>query len=710
MNKRPGWRLARSLITTISVFALIPIGALIYLGSGHFGASDTSTGTNTILLLARISAVVSVVALIVTTMLVRDQIRRSLKPLRAFENAIKRLSRGEYAHRLKVDPGNEFSRLFQRFNLMTNQLESSVRSSQSVADIDRLILSSADLETVLLKVLLTARMSTVEIDLVLRLDMNTTSLSKYHLNKRSLHEEPIHQLNISEDTLKDVAGYHEIAQRVCGDDIKACLPIAAESTITGVLVARARRPLEASESKQLTDLADRLSVAFTNIKRSETLYQKAHFDDLTGLINRHAFEDKLREQISRSWRGEQGALLFIDLDGFKKVNDTEGHKAGDRLLIEISGRLKISLREVDTIARLGGDEFAVIVPGCESEKSVSQLCERLIASMIKPIVVDRMEHTVGASIGVAMFPDDGQTVEELVMKADSAMYRAKETGRARFEFFDDTLNEANRHRVMVESRLRGALKRGELNLHFQPKLRLEDHRIDSAEALLRWTDDELGVVSPDIFVPIAEETNLVHDFTAVQVEHTANLFAAADAAGVKLEHIALNASTKQLMTDGYAMTLLSQLDRRGLPHRCIEIEVTESVFAEDTRTAIRELEILQSAGIRVALDDFGTGFSSLNMLRELPLDVVKIDRSFVTELETSDQARILVQHLISIATTLGKEVVAEGVETEIQLQHLREANCHYVQGYLVAKAKPIEEFLQMVGDWQSGKTALVLVN
>jgi predicted signal transduction protein with EAL and GGDEF domain len=330
--------------------------------------------------------------------------------------------------------------------------------------------------------------------------------------------------------------------------------------------------------------------------------------------------------------------------------------------------------------------------------------------MIKPIVVDRMEHTVGASIGVAMFPDDGQSVEELVMKADSAMYRAKETGRARFEFFDDNLNEANRHRVMVESRLRGALKRGELSLHFQPKLRLEDHRIDSAEALLRWTDDELGVVSPDIFVAIAEETNLVHDFTAVQVEHTANLFAAADTAGVILENIALNASTKQLMTDGYAMTLLSQLDRRGLPHHCIEIEVTESVFAEDTRTAIRELEILQSAGIRVALDDFGTGFSSLNMLRELPLDVVKIDRSFITELETSDQARILVQHLISIATTLGKEVVAEGVETEIQLQYLREANCHYVQGYLVAKAKPTKQFLQMIGDWQSGKESLVLVN
>jgi len=704
MAKRPGRRLLRTLLTAVILLLLIPVGALSYL-SLH---AEVDGALNNVSQFTLAALGITLIAAVLTLPYLSGTIRYSLRPLLALEDAIKRLARGEYAHRLKADRAEEFADLFHAFNQMTGQLELSMRSSQSVADIDRLILSSADLETVLQKVLLTARMSTVEIDLVLRRDMTSKSLSSFRLEHGRLKEQPITLLEISDDTLKDVEGYHQIATKVCGDDIQACLPIAAESNITGVLIARARRSLEASESKQLTDLADRLSVAFTNIKRSETLYQKAHFDDLTGLINRHAFEDKLREQISRSRRGEPGALLFIDLDGFKKVNDTEGHKAGDRLLIEISERLQTTLREVDTIARLGGDEFAVIVPGCENEKAVSRLCERLIRAMRKPIVVDRMEHTVGASIGVALFPDDGSSVEELVMKADSAMYRAKETGRARFEFFDDNLNEANRHRVLVESRLRGALKRNELNLYFQPKLKLEDHSIDSAEALLRWTDKELGVVSPADFVPIAEETNLVHEFARVQVDHTADLVFAAKAAGVRLEHIAINASTKQLMTDGFAMSLLSQLDRRNLPHPFIEIEVTESVFAEDTSTAVRELEILQGAGIRIALDDFGTGFSSLNMLRELPLDVVKIDRSFVTELETSDQARVLVQHLISIATTLGKEVVAEGVETEIQLQHLREANCHYVQGYLVSKAQPSQGFLELVSNWQSGVETLQL--
>lgn len=698
MTDRPWRRLTRGMMITVCVFGLIPIGALVYIGHFHPDASSSPE----IVKIAQTGAVISILSLFAAVFFLADLTKRTLTPLSAFADAIKRLSRGDYSHRLRIAPKLAFSDLFNRFNQMTNQLESSVRSSQSVADIDRLILSAADLETVLRKVLLSARMTTVEIDLVLRRDMSTTALSKYQLERRQLKEAKLSALHLSEDALKDLEGYHRIAKQVCGEDIQTCLPIAAEGKINGVLVARAQRPLATSETKQLNDLADRLSVAFTNIKRSETLFQKAHFDDLTGLINRHAFEDKLKEQISRAWRGEQGALLFIDLDGFKKVNDTEGHKAGDRLLIEIAARLKQTLRDVDTISRLGGDEFAVIVPGCESEKSVSKLCERLISSMTRPIIVDRMEHTIGASIGVAMFPDDGQSVEELVMKADSAMYRAKETGRARFEFFDDALNEANRHRVMVESRLRGALKRGDLDLHFQPKLKLDSNTIESAEALLRWTDDELGEVSPSVFVPIAEETNLVHEFTAVQVHHTADLIASADALGIKLDHIAVNASTRQLMTDGYAMSLLSQLDRRSLPHSCIEVEITESVFAEDTRTAIRELEILQAAGIRVALDDFGTGFSSLNMLRELPLDVVKIDRSFITEVETSDQARILMQHLISIATTLGKEVVAEGVETEVQLQHLKDANCHYVQGYLVSKAKPAADFLALLSDWQHG--------
>ncbi len=697
MASNPGNQLERRLLTLLAVTTLVPLAALAYL------SYENAAGILIFGSVSRYSLVFSSaggLTLLASCIAVTRLLRRKFKLIADLEEVVHMLARGDYSRRLDLTSSSEFSSLGRAFNEMTEQLEHTLKSSQSVADIDRLILSSADLDIVLRKVLLSARSIRGEITLILRHDMASNALTTYRMDNRRLIKGTIGLREVSDDSLRDVDGYERVAARVCGENVWVCLPIETEGVISGALVASGDSAPKAAEVQQLGELSDRLSVAITNIQRSDSLYQKAHFDDLTGLINRNAFEDRLREQISRSWRGEKGAVMFIDLDDFKKVNDSEGHKAGDRLLIEISKRLGAALREVDTIARLGGDEFAVIVPGCDDEKSVSRLCERIIKSLTRPIIVDRMEHTVGASIGVAIFPDDGHAVEELIMKADSAMYRAKETGRARFAFFDDTLNEANRYRVRVESRLRRAIKRGELELHFQPKLDLNTGAVESAEALLRWTDDELGVVVPDTFVPIAEETNLIHEFTAVQVDQTARLITAADAAGVKLDHIAINASAKQLMTEGFSLSLLSMLDRRNLPHDHIEIEVTESVFARDTQLVVRELEILQSAGIRIALDDFGTGYSSLNMLRELPLDVVKIDRSFITELETSDQARILVQHLISIAATLGKQVVAEGVETEVQLQHLINANCHYAQGYLISKAKPPDEFIKLLANWQ----------
>ena len=596
-KERAGYRVERQLLALLSLFACTAVAAL------------TVIALEMVNLPAWVFTGAVAASFSIVTWLIIRLLRRRFALLNRLEQLTRHIIRGDYDHRVTVQQHDEFQSLGEAFNEMTDQLQASLISSQSVADIDRLILSSADLDTVVRKVLLTARMDGVEISLLLRLEAGSKELAKYRLEDRALVEESIGLPESSGDSLKDIDGYQQIARLNCGDSVRSCLPVAADGTITGALVASAARALLSSEAKQLTDLADRLSVAITNIQRSEILFQKAHFDELTGLINRHAFQENLREQISRAWRGEQGAVLFIDLDRFKKVNDTEGHKAGDRLLCIIADRLRNCLREVDTIARMGGDEFAVIVPGCDDEKSISHLCERIISATIQPVVVERMEHTVGASIGVAVFPDDGQKVDELIMKADSAMYRAKEAGRSRFAFFDDTLNEANRHRVLVESRLRGALARGELELHFQPKLRLADRSVTSAEALIRWSDEVLGMVPPDEFVPIAEETNLIHDFTAVQVDKTSELITAAGAVGVRLDSVAINASAKQLMTEGFAISLLSMLDQRMLPHAQIEIEVTESVFAHDKQMVVQELEILQAEGIKIDLDDFGNGFS-----------------------------------------------------------------------------------------------------
>ncbi len=437
----------------------------------------------------------------------------------------------------------------------------------------------------------------------------------------------------------------------------------------------------------------------------------AFYDTLTNLANRRLFYDRLGQVIEHCRRSHRlAALLYLDLDQFKRVNDTLGHEVGDLLLQEVGGRLVDCVRKEDTVARPGGDEFTILLYDIQTPTDASIVAEKILQRLRQPLNVSGHQLVVTTSIGIAIIPEDGTDPNILMKNSDLAMYRAKESGGARFAFYDDTLNEANRHRVFVESRLRNAIKKGELNVHFQPKLKLADRSVETAEALLRWTDAKLGVVPPDTFVPIAEETSLIYDFMSILVDKTASLLSSAEQSGITLDTIAINISQKQLMAGGFALSLLSLLDRRNLPHRHIEIEVTESVFAKDTQQVVRELEILRQAGMKIALDDFGTGFSSLNMLRELPLDVVKIDRSFITELETSDQARSLVQHLISIAATLGKEVVAEGVETEVQLEHLITAKCDYVQGFLVSKAKPEEEFIRMLSLWQSDSSSMNLKN
>ena len=691
---------AERYILVLAGAALVPFIGLVYLA---FSDGQVSQGVNSDGYFNEIATVVAAAAAFAVALMLVGMLRRRFNALDGLEDAMRRLTNGDYSRRVNVEVRNEFQTLTKAFNELTDQLEESLVSSHSLADIDTLILSAANLDTILQKVLLSMRMDAIEATLLLRQDMSAVQVTSYRLEHNRMIAHTVASFEVSGDNLRDVEGYREIANRVCSGNILDCLAIAEEGKITGVLVATGNRSLSAGESKRLTDLVDRLSVAVTNIRRSESLYQQAHFDALTGLINRRAFEDKLRERLARCQRGEFGVLLFLDLDGFKKVNDTEGHEAGDRLLVTIGDRLRNALRPEDTVARLGGDEFAVIVPDCKDEKSVSPLCERILSSLTKPVVVDRMEHRIGASIGVALYPGDGQQIDEIVMKADSAMYRAKEAGGSHYAFFDDDLNEAKRHRVLVETRLRSAIENCDLRIHFQPKLCLKTWRVDSAEALLRWTDDELGEVEPTMFVSIAEETSLVQEFMSIVVDKAARLIAAAERAGTKLETVAVNASPKQLMVEGFALSLLSMLDRHRLRHHLFELEVTETVFARDTAQVVRELELLRTAGMKIALDDFGTGYSSLNMLRELPLDTVKIDRAFITELDTSDEARMLVGHIISIAGKLGMNVVAEGVETDRQLQHLIDMDCHLIQGFLISKALSEDDFIELLRGWQAAE-------
>lgn len=614
------------------------------------------------------------------------------------QQSIRKLIKSDFSAHLNPDEHYGVQRLANQVNRLIDLIDESKETRRSLAEFDSLILSGADITAIIRRCLIAARLDAVKTTLLLRSETDLLQIMRHSLNGVKVITEPVSISEMDHDVLSDAEFYRQLACNEA-DNVQASHPIACDDQFTGVLVASGHRPLTASESKRLSDLVDRLSVAMTNIKRSETLYRQAHFDALTGLINRRAFEERLQESLLRSKRGETGVILFLDLDGFKKVNDTGGHEASDRLLVIIGKRLRGALRPEDTIARLGGDEFAVIATDCADEKSISDLCDRIVNAVTAPVFVDRMEHVVGTSIGIARYPDDGQDLDELLMKADSAMYKAKETGGSRFAFFDDSLKAANNHRLLVESRLRSAIKERNLELHFQPKLNLKEWTIDDAEALLRWDDEELGTVSPDEFIGIAEESGLITEVMPIIIERSSLLLDLAEARGVDIDTIAINASPRQIMTDGFALSVLSMLDAHGIAHRKFEVEVTESVFAQDMAQVMTELHILRMAGIRIALDDFGTGYSSLNMLRELPLDVVKIDRAFITEIETSEQARAMLKHLIDIANALGLKVVAEGVETESQIQYLIDHDCDFVQGWLISRALPDDALLDTMLAW-----------
>ena len=622
--------------------------------------------------------------------------------LNNFESLAQKIIRSNYSERIDPRSLGEFHNTARIFNHLAEQLHESMDTRQSLAEFDNLILSGADITAIIRRCLIAASMDAINIRMYMRSDQ--TELIVHQLNGMRVTTKQIPIFDMAKEAWQEADFYRQIAERETGQVLES-YPIACDDNFVGALTADGHRTLTAPESKRLADLVDRLSVALTNIKHSETLYEQANFDALTGLLNRRAFEERLKETLARASRGEQGSLLFLDLDGFKKVNDTSGHEAGDQLLIKIAERLRTAVRPSDTIARLGGDEFALIAPDCTDEHDINTLCGRIVEEITSPIHLGRTEHMVGTSIGVARFPEDSNDVDELMMKADSAMYKAKNEGGSRFAFFDDNLMAATNHRNLVESRLRNAVKEHLLELHFQPKVNLRTWRIDSVEALLRWSDSELGNVSPTEFIGVAEESNIIHDIMPILIDGSTNLLNQADCSDLPLATVAINASNKQIMTEGFALSVLSQLDARGMRHDRVEIEVTETIFAEDMARVLSELHILRMAGIRIALDDFGTGYSSLNMLRELPLDMVKIDRAFITEIEGSEQARSMLKHLIDISNSLGLQVIAEGVETDAQLQFLIENECDYAQGWLIAKALPEQELLTTLADWQTKEAA-----
>jgi diguanylate cyclase (GGDEF)-like protein len=651
-------------------------------------------------LIAKVLPLMILLAALAIGWLLLRQIRRVVAPLADLKAATMSISDGDYSHRVNLKTGDEFEKLGADFNLMTERLGNSFQKMQALAEIDRLILSGANGDDLLRQALQLATQS-CEVACCVYLVEGSGGGKLFELEDENLRSELLsfELLESTAEQARYLMGSH------LGEPCSTGFAIRRDGALAGYLFARSDRALSESDSSTLSELADRLSVAATNADRARALYRQANYDVLTGLINRQAFNDRLQEQILvAKRRGAQGALLFLDLDRFKQINDTEGHLTGDEMLREVANRLKEGLRVTDVVARLGGDEFAIIFPDFKDQSELTLLCERLIEAVCCPFVVDGVSHPVDVSVGVSVFPDDGTEPGVLLMKADVAMYKAKEHKGSAFAFFDESLNQATEKRVRIEARLREVIADERLELHFQPKLNLRTNRIELVEGLIRWPQDDDDPLTPDQFIPVAEDTGLIQAFTRLLVEKSAECLRMSDDYRLGLKRVAINISSQQFVRPGFADSFLEELVRCSLVANRMELELTESVFVEDAERIVSELDKLRAAGVHVALDDFGTGYSSLNMLRTLPLDAIKIDRSFITPVTASKSAREMAAKIVEIARLLNLEVIAEGVEKAAELNLLREIECDLVQGFLISRALPLQQLNEFLSSHRKAAT------
>jgi len=664
-------------------------------------------------------------AMLLVSFFAAIQIRNKLTPLVNLRDATQRLARGDFSSQVEITSDDELAQLGDAFNSMAGKLGQQFNSMSTMADIDRLILSSFDASYIVTTVLgHTGKFSSCSSAAIIEIDEHKDGEGKLSVQSVENGTEIIEQyLQISSSdiqVLNDNPEYllispsenhpafmETLVQKGTGRFL--LLPLFIKQRLAAVILLAYldSHYISDDEKEQLRKFADHVAVALSNASWEEKLYHQAHYDSLTGLPNRVLLQDRLEQAIARAQRNKShAAVIFVDLDRFKLINDSMGHTEGDKLLKNIAGLLTNSVRSVDTVIRFGGDEFVIVIPDMDSTKNIvselGSIADKILVNTGNRIELQNRKVHTGMSIGIAVYPEDGETPDELVKNADAAMYHAKEQGRGCYRFYAPELNKDAMHRVAMEQELHQALQNKEFRLVYQPKVDCMSGRLIAAEALIRWHHPERGLVPPDEFISIAEETGLIREIGEWVLREACRQTREWLDAGLPQLRVAINVSPIQFREDDMASKVATILQSFQLPADAIELEVTEGAVMENTETSIRKLHDLYDMGIRLSIDDFGTGYSSLSYLGKLPIHALKIDQSFIMDMTEDKNARAIVSSTIFLAHKLGLEVVAEGVETETHKEILQEWHCDELQGYLISKPLYAEQFAALLEESTRG--------
>ncbi len=429
----------------------------------------------------------------------------------------------------------------------------------------------------------------------------------------------------------------------------------------------------------------------------EQLYEMAHYDSLTGLPNRRYFLDRLKESLEQARRASEGvALMFVDLDGFKLVNDNLGHRAGDQLLREVGNRIKQCIRESDIVARMGGDEFTVMISQIKSSDSSLIVARKILAKLYEPMFIDEKELFISSSIGIAIFPDDSVEVEGLLQSADAALYKAKDLGKNGYQFFSPEMNRRAMERLTLQTQIRQGLAAHEFTVYYQPQVDASTGRLVGLEALARWMSPQIGLISPEQFIPIAEQTGLIHEIGELVLHEACAQGQRWNEQGMAPVRIGVNISAHQLRRPDFVEVIEAAVHDTGFPPQFLELELTESMLINDSPQDVEKLSRVKEMGIRLSIDDFGTKYSSFAYLRRLPIDRLKIDRTFIQDLPADARGAEIVSAIIAMGRSLNLEVVAEGVETAAQAELLKKKGCTTLQGYYTGHPLPPESLAALL--------------